>query len=242
MDQLRFVKECQVALWSQREDCQAALSYLMNERGLSEALLRSLEIGYCTKQQTLPVMSDGWSPRPIVDKIIVPIRAEFGELVSFAGRSPDPSIKGWWNGRFDKQNHLFLLHNARRAIRQRNKVYLLEGYMDAMTMHQEGLDNACSLMGLLLGYRRVGLLKRYCNRVCLCFDTDVNESGQKAQNRAIAELSRYKFETISKIELPLKIDPDEFVLQHGIEEYLGLEIILPPSEIKRHVRAYKESR
>ena len=158
-------------------------------------------------------------------KIIVPVYSEFGGTVGVAVRSPDPSLKGWWNSRFEKQSNLFGFNDARRSMFLQDKAYLFEGYMDVIVVNQDGLLNACGLMGTALGYRRIGLLKRYCNKVCLCFDSDANQAGQMAQDRSVYELSRFEFDSISKIDLPIGVDPDEFVVQNGLDEFLALEVV-----------------
>ncbi len=97
--------------------------------------------------------------------------------------------------------------------------------MDALIAFQQGVSNTVSIMGTSLQYRRVGLLSRYCDRFCLCFDVDEagNEAGQDAQKKAIAELAMYGVENISQIKLPEGVDPDEFILKNGADAFFALE-------------------
>ena len=245
-----FSKQCQESLFSQDKDCKMALKYLVEERGLLIEFIKQSCLGYCRKDQEVPGektwgFSDafGFENKMMKGRIIVPIRAEFGGIVGFGARSPDPKEKGWWNTKFDKYNHMFLFDSARRQMFSQNKSYLVEGYIDGLILKQEGLLNCCGLMGTALGYRRIGLIKRYCNDVCLCFDSDANEAGQRARDRSIYEVGTFDFGHISTVDLPIGKDPDEFVIENGLDEFLELERELTKKEIKqakeRHLKHVK---
>jgi len=83
--------------------------------------------------------------------------------------------------------------------------------------------------------RKLGLTARYCNNVCLCFDSDSNKSGEKAKNLSIAMLNRYSFcESISTIDsLPVGDDPASFVGKYGIKKFLDLERVIEEDEIMK---------
>ena len=237
-----FAKECHSNIFEENDECRLAREYLIDDRGLLESLIRKFCIGYCKTSQKVPG-EDTWESdkrdkriglenKNMKGRIIVPVRAEFGGIVAFLARSPVPEEKGWWNTKFDKHNNMFLFDVARKDIYQNDKVYLVEGPMDALVLRQEGLLNVCCMMGVGLGYRRIGLIKRYCNNVCLCFDSDANQSGQNARDRSIYELSDFDFGKISTINLPIGEDPDEYVLRNCLGEFLELETVLSKKEIK----------
>ena len=242
-----FLSSCQENLFGKEKRAKLALDYLVDERGLSRASIGNFGIGYCSENQKVPG-EDTWS-QPVKigrenenmkGKLVVPVYSEFGGLVAMLARSPEKDIKGWWNTKFDKANHLFLFNLARKHMFAEDKVYLVEGAMDAIVLRQEGLLNACGMMGVGLGYRRIGLLKRYCNNVCLCFDSDANNAGQKARDKSVFELSEFNFGSISIVNLPTGIDPDEYVLKNCLNEFLELEAKLSAKEIrqirKRHLQ------
>lgn len=108
--------------------------------------------------------------------------------------------------------------------------------MDALVMRQNGLNNCCAIMGTSLGYRRIGLLARYCANICLCFDTDANAAGQMGQLKSIADLAALGYGTtfgsISVVDLPEGVDPDEFVTAEGLHSFLGRERVLSPRELE----------
>lgn len=235
-----FSKQCQESLFSQDKDCQNALKYLVEKRGLLIEFIKQSCLGYCREDQEVPGektwnYSDafGFENKHLKGRLIVPLKSEFGGIVGFAARKPNSEDLGWWNTKFDKYNHMFLFDSSRKYIFLQNKAYLEEGYIDALVLKQEGLLNNCGLMGTALGYRRIGLLKRYCNDICLCFDSDANEAGQRARDRSIYEVGTFDFGHISIIDLPIGEDPDEFVLKNGLDEFLELERDLTKKEIKQ---------
>ena len=248
-DLSEFVKECNNALLLGTDrEVKIAREYLIDERKLLENSWKSHIIGYCRTGFNIPdpVRFYGSTEKPdgkwdisryIQGKIIVPVLSEFGEVIAFATRSPtsEPG-NSWWNlpSPFKKGNHLFLLDKARKTIFEKNKVYVVEGYMDALVLFQQGLRNVVGIMGTAFTLRKISLIARYCNNVCLCFDTDENESGDKGKKIAVAMLKKYDFcEDISTIRLPLKIDPDIFVSKEGLDAFLNLEKNLTPIDIQK---------
>ena len=211
-------------------ESNVALNYLLGSRGLDEPTVRELEIGYCPIDGDVPgdTSAQKKGNNALNGGIIMPIRSEFDTLVALAARKPYPEIKGWWNQRFTKANHIFLFNKSRRYIYEQDKVYLVEGYFDAVIPWQYGLKNMGCLMGTNLGLRRIGLISRYCENVCIMFDTDEGKdgkegAGQKAQRRAIAELALAGVKGITKINLPMNVDPDNLVIKHGVNALKDLE-------------------
>jgi DNA primase len=224
-----------------------ARNYLLGSRGLSDETIRHFRIGFCSYEQALPGSTEGElkTNRGLLGKITVPICSEFGDVVAIGARSPSPARKGWFNTVFDKSNHLFMMESARRYIFEQNKAYVSEGYLDGYIPWQFGLRNMCCVMGTSVGVRKISLLARYCERVCLCFDTDSNQSGQKAQRKSLGEMAALGIEAISRIDLPMGSDPDTFVRENGLEGFLDLERRVPKGEVMSAKREYlkaKESR
>jgi len=248
MSQLeQFILQCynNIAL-NKNLEVEAAIGYL-DRRGVKPATVDLHKIGYCCSKDTIPdeVLFYGMDAKKkekykqgfdyyIRNKIIVPIYSEFDELVGFATRKPSFE-KGysWWNISFKKNQHLFLLDKARKNVFKRNKIYLVEGYMDALILMQEGLAEVVAVMGTKLSHRKIGLIARYCTNVCICLDSDQNNSGQKAQREFICALKDLGFcESISVInDLPIGEDPDVFVIKNGLKAFLELEKTLSEKEI-----------
>jgi len=167
-------------------------------------------------------------------KIIVPIYDEFGDLISISTKKPSVEKSPWWNIPFLKSHSLFLINKARKEMFVKNKVYVVEGYADALTLYQHGLKNVVAIMGTAFTLRKIAMVARYCNNVCFCFDVDENKSGQNASDTSIVMLNKYCFcDNISVIDsIPIGEDPDSYVGKYGLESYLDHERILSGKDIK----------
>lgn len=248
----KFVKKCHSNLINcNTDEISIAFDYL-TKRGMNEQTIRENHIGYCNIKDIVPDEIAFYGKENnkinkgnsyfIKGRIIVPIYSEFGEVVGFATRKPTfESGNTWWNlsRPFKKSVHLFLLEKSRKNIFDSNKIYLVEGYMDALILNQYGIKNTVCLMGTNLSPRQIGLIARYCSNICLCLDCDKNNAGQKAQRKLIYSLKKFDFhDSISVIEgLPIGEDPDVFIVKNGKEDLLKLERKLDVSEI---AKIYKE--
>jgi DNA primase len=243
----QFVEKCHTTLTSSKSsEVRVAMSYL-SSRHITPESINLHKIGYCLSDFDIPneikfhgksdiKSNDKGYSYFILGRIIVPIYSEFSNLVGFATRKPsnDPG-NTWWNisSPFKKGNHLFILNKSRREIFKKNKIYLVEGYIDAITLYQEGLREVAALMGTHLTSRKIGLIARYCDNVCLCFDADQNNAGQQGREKAVFALSNLDFvKSISFVDLPLGVDPDSYVVKNGIDGLLSKEKKLTKSEIK----------
>jgi len=235
----KFIEHCSRNLVVGVSSAVGRAKDYLTERNISKEDVALHQIGYCHSGEVIP-NEIRFSPDKkkdfsffIHDKLIVPILSEFGKPVGFATRAPTfESGNTWWNTSFKKGNHLFMLDKARQAIFNRNKVYVVEGYADAVVLFSMGLTNVVCIMGTALTFRKIGLIARYSNNICFCLDSDANGSGQKARGRSIVSLRKFSFcENISVIELPIGVDPDEYVIKHGVKQMLSLERVLSDKEI-----------
>jgi DNA primase len=248
MSLAEFILECHNNLVKGTiRECDNAKEYL-TKRNLTEASINTHKIGYCSIAKSLPESvrffgqdlseeDKKWDMSYFIrGRIIVPIYSEFNKPVGFATRIPS-TLPGntWWNVPFKKSNHIFLMNVIRKEVFKQNKIYLVEGYMDAIILHQQGLKNVGCIMGTALPSRKIGLVARYCNNVCLCFDSDKNEAGQNAQKMAIVTLKKFDFcETISVIDsLPVGEDPDVYIMKNGLDAFISQERVLKTNEIKK---------
>ena len=251
----KFILQCHDNLISGNSaEINDAKDYLF-KRGITPKTIDLHKMGYCPYSTKIPRevifygkdlnkidKGDKGFAYFIAGRIIVPIYSEFNHLVGLATRKPSTEPgNSWWNisKPFHKSEHLFLLDKARKSVFKNNKIYLVEGYIDAIILMQEGLDNVVGLMGINLSPRQIGLIARYCNNICLCLDVDLNNAGQKAQGKSIYYLKKFDFhESISVVDgLPVKVDPDDFVIKNGIAELLKLERKMTESET---LKIYKE--
>lgn len=155
-------------------------------------------------------------------RIIFPIYSPNGRVVGFGGRilekneyaakylnSPESII-------YTKGKILYGLSHAKDEIRRLNKVIMVEGYMDLISLFQNGIKNVVAVSGTALTDDQVLLLSRYTKNVVLLFDADI--AGVKASMRSIEILLRKDFE-IKIASLPKGEDPDSYVNQFGKEKF-----------------------
>jgi DNA primase len=155
-------------------------------------------------------------------RIIFPIDSSNGRVVGFGGRilekneyaakylnSPESII-------YTKGKILYGLSHAKDEIRRLNKVIMVEGYMDLISLFQNGIKNVVAVSGTALTDDQVLLLSRYTKNVVLLFDADI--AGVKASMRSIEILLRKDFE-IKIASLPKGEDPDSYVNQFGKEKF-----------------------
>ncbi len=151
-------------------------------------------------------------------RIIFPLFSPNGRVVAFAGRiledkdntakylnSPESKI-------YYKGKTLYGLSFSKDAIRKDNLAIIVEGYMDLISLHQNGIKNVVAVSGTALTDEQVQLLSRYTKNVVLIFDAD--EAGVKASMRSIEILLKQDF-NIKIATLPQGEDPDSFVRQNG---------------------------
>jgi DNA primase len=254
MELNNFIDECNEILLLKKcsQETLNAKEYL-KLRGVSKGTVVNQKIGYCPSNKKIPnsVKFFGNELREKDDqknydffirkRLIVPIYNMYGDLIAFSTREPSFEAKyGWWNcpAPFHKKNHLYMLDKTKKHILKQNKVYVVEGYMDALTMFQNGTKNVVCLMGTALTKRHIALMVRFCNNICFCFDIDANNSGQKAKNKSILAINKFDFhDTLSTIDsLPEGEDPSSFILKNGMEKFLQEERIVSKEEISSIIK------
>jgi DNA primase len=151
------------------------------------------------------------------DRLMFPICDAKGRVIAFGGRllqgegpkyinSPDTPL-------FRKHDNLFALDKALPTIKQQEEALICEGYMDALSFHAAGVLNAVAPLGTAFTPNQARLLKRWSDRVLLCFDSD--EAGRKAAERgcAIAAAAGLDPQVIS---LPGGKDASEILEKEGM--------------------------
>ncbi len=187
--------------------------FLMNK---NINLDKALQLGLIGKS------NDGRLYDKLSGRIIFPIFSPNGRVVAFAGRtlndksdsakyinSPESLI-------YVKGRILYGLSHAKDEIRKTNRAILVEGYMDLISLYQNGIKNVVAVSGTALTDEQAQLLSRYAKSVILLFDSDT--AGINASLRSIEILLKRDFD-IKIATLPAGEDPDSFINKYGKDEF-----------------------
>ncbi len=147
-------------------------------------------------------------------RVMFPIIDVRGNVIGFGGRILDDTKPKYLNSPetevFNKSQNLFALNIAKNSREKR--LILVEGFLDVISLHQAGVDNAVATLGTSLTQEQTRLIKRYAEEVVICYDTD--EAGVKATLRAI-ELFAQTDVRVKILSLNGAKDPDEYIKKHG---------------------------
>ena len=170
------------------------------------------------------------------DRIMFPIHNQRGSIIGFGGRIIDEGEPKYLNSPetplFEKGRELYGLFQARNAIRDAQRVLVVEGYMDVVALSQYGVDYAVATLGTATTPAQIQKLFRQSDNVIYCFDGDA--AGRRAAWRALENsLSMLQDgKQVRFLFLPAEHDPDSFVRSHGKEAFEALLEAAPPlSEI-----------
>jgi len=213
----------------------------LEDRGLSNETIKKFAIGYADIYENdlyNYLKSKGYTDNQMKDsglvdiyegkggrdkfwnRVMVPILDINGKVIGFGGRvlgSAD-GVPKYINTKetavFDKSRNLFALNIARRS--KRRGIIICEGYMDVISMHQAGFDNAVASLGTAFTVGHANLIKRYSDQVYLAYDSD--GAGTSATLKVIAMLREVGLSTRIIDMKPYK-DPDEFIKNMGAQAY-----------------------
>lgn len=168
-------------------------------------------------------------------RIMFPIRDLRGRVVGFGGRAvaPDQNPK-YYNSPegpyFSKRMHLYGLDLAKESMRAGDMGVIVEGYMDAIALHQAGFPMAVASLGTALTDQQAHLLRQQCARAVIAYDADL--AGQAATQRGLDLLVRAGCD-VRVVQLPQGKDPDELVRTLGPEAFRqALDQAVPLTEFK----------
>ena len=152
------------------------------------------------------------------NRVMFPIMDINNKVIGFGGRVMGDAKPKYLNSPetklFDKSRNLYGLNIARTA--RKNNLIICEGYMDVISMHQAGFNQAVASLGTALTPGQARLMKRYTDQVLITYDSD--EAGTKAAMRAIPILKEAGLSTKVINMQPYK-DPDEFIKALGAEAF-----------------------
>jgi DNA primase len=191
---------------------KVALDYL-HKRELSDEVIEAFGLGYAPQSWDAALnhfITKGYTKTDLLDcgllterddgkvydrfrnRVLFPIRDGRSRMTGFGARILNPDdIPKFLNSPqttlFDKSKLLYGLDRARRSIRSKDQVIIVEGYLDVIALHQHGYDNAVSPMGTALTEHQLRLIKRFSRNIVLALDPDA--AGLKATIRGL-EIAR----------------------------------------------------
>ena len=152
------------------------------------------------------------------NRLMFPIIDVRGNVIGFGGRVMDDSTPKYLNSPetiiFNKRKNLFALNLAKKS--KLGYLILVEGYMDAVALHQYGFDCAVASLGTSLTQEHAVLLSRYTEQVVLIYDGD--EAGQNATRRAIPMLEAAGIQ-VKVLRMHDAKDPDEYLKKFGADKF-----------------------
>ena len=169
-------------------------------------------------------------------RIIFPIGDKRGKIIAFGGRALGDREPKYLNSPetpiFTKGHNLYSLDRASNSINKADKIIVVEGYTDVISLYQAGYKNCVAPLGTALTESQVRLLWRWTSEPILCFDGDT--AGQRAAGRAATNmLPHLKPEkSLSFVLLPEGEDPDNLIKTQGVNAIKSLiNVAEPLSEI-----------
>jgi DNA primase len=167
--------------------------------------------------------SDGSTYDRFFGRVTFPIRDSAGRIVGFGGRTLGTNHPKYLNSPesalFHKGDVLYGLFEARQAIREAERVVIVEGYLDALALVEAGVGYTVASLGTALGPAQLRLARRFAPEIVAFFDGD--RAGQEAAARAFAVCAETDVWGLGAF-LPDGFDPDTFIRAHGKTATLSL--------------------
>lgn len=157
------------------------------------------------------------------DRLIFPIKDVRGRVIGFGGRSLGDDMPKYLNSPenkiFQKKNNLYGLNLSKDNIAKENRAILVEGYMDVVSLYQNGVKSVAASLGTALTENQGKLLKRYAKNVILSYDSD--NAGITAAIRG-GEILKKQGIKVKVLNVDEGKDPDEYIKSKGKLAYLEL--------------------
>lgn len=193
-----------------------ALAIEALSKGYKEEFLTTT--GVCIKRH------DGSLCDKFYDRVIFPIHSVSGRVIGFGGRTLRSDYKTANIGKYvnspqsevyDKSSTLYGIYFAKSEIVRQNKCYLVEGYLDVLSMHQLGITNVVASSGTSLTIPQIRLIKKFTDNVTVMYDGD--SAGIHAALRGI-DLILKEGLNVRVVLIPDGDDPDSYSRKHSLEE------------------------
>lgn len=154
-------------------------------------------------------------------RLMFPIFDVRGNVIGFGGRVLDNSLPKYMNSPetpvYSKGKHLYALNFAKNSGSK--KLIVVEGYMDVISLHQSGINNAVASLGTALTESQGRMLKKYADEIIISYDADT--AGQAATQRGLDILSNIGC-NVKVLTVPDGKDPDEYIRNNGSEGFKKL--------------------
>ena len=234
------VNSCAAEFYHQnlyKQTAKPAQEYV-KKRHLDNKTLKAFKIGYSGRFDELykELHSKGFTEEEILasclvnknrdgkfidrfrNRLMFPIFDTHERVIAFGGRVLDDSKPKYINSPEDivysKGRNLFAFNIAKRN--NPKSIIMVEGYMDAVSLHQRGIHNAVASLGTALTEAQGRLLRRSCEKVIIGYDAD--GAGQSATLRGLEILQNLGCD-IRILQIEGAKDPDEFVVKYGPERF-----------------------
>ncbi|MDQ7141178.1 DNA primase [Staphylococcus simulans] len=186
------------------------------------------------------------------DRIMFPLHNAQGRTVGYSGRTYKNQEPKYLNSPetpiFQKRRLLYNVDKARRIIRQKNEIILLEGFMDVIKADNAGVKQVVASMGTQISQEHIAFIKKLTSNVTLLFDGDF--AGQEATLKTGQHLLEQGL-NVFVIQLPSKMDPDEYItkyeedafkkyVEHEKRAFVLYKVNLYKDEIENNDMAYEQ--
>jgi DNA primase len=221
-------------LWTGSEGRAVGLSYF-KERGFREDIIKKFELGYSPDSwdalinsaksaghQEAYLESTGLAVKndkgKLYDRfrgrVMFPIHNFTGRIIGFGGRTlkTDKNVPKYVNSPesdiYHKSSVLYGLYHAKKAIRETDNCYLVEGYADVLSAHQAGVENVVASSGTSLTTEQIRLIGRFTQNVTILYDGDA--AGIKASLRGLDMILEEGL-NVKVVNFPDGHDPDSYM-------------------------------
>ncbi len=191
-----------------------------------------LEAGVCKDK-------DGKLYDAMATRLVFPIIDIYGQVIGFCGRTleSDPKFAKYLNTGdtplFNKRKTLFGINYLKKKRQTGGKidyVIVCEGHIDVVSLHKAGFDTAVASMGTAFTPEQAKLIKRFSDKVYICYDGD--KAGQNATIKGLDILAENNL-NVKVVSLPDGLDPDDVIKNYGASGYKKLlDKALPLTEYK----------
>ncbi len=230
-------------LWEHEMGRAIGLSYF-KERGFREDIIKKFELGYSLDEWsslTDRAEKEGYNKQFLLEtglsifneqkqsvydrfrnRVMFPVHGISGRVIAFGGRvlKTEPNSPKYVNSPeseiYHKSNVLYGLYFAKKAIREFDTCYLVEGYTDVVSLHQSGIENVVASSGTSLTIEQIKLIARFSKNITILYDGD--PAGIKASLRGIDMILEEGLD-VRVVLFPEGHDPDSYVREVGASKF-----------------------
>ena len=189
-----------------------------------EALAKGYKEEFLTATGVIIKRNDGSLIDKFYDRVMFPIHSVSGRVIAFGGRTLRSDYKTANIGKYvnspeteiyDKSRSLYGIYFAKSEISRQDKCFLVEGYLDVLSMHQLGITNVVASSGTSLTVPQIRLIKKFTSNVTIMYDGDA--AGIHAALRGIGLILKEGM-NVRVVLIPDGDDPDSYSRKHTLEE------------------------